>query len=84
MDIDPDSWLDEGELLEASLRERERRYIESLANQRNPERSSKPALKIQIIPEDHKMMAAKEGIHERIQAEIHQGNKEVEARAEEM
>ena len=29
-------------------------------------------------------MAAREGIHERIQAEIHQGNKEVEARAEEM
>ena len=27
-------------------------------------------------------MAAREGIHERIQAEIHQGNKEVEARAE--
>ena len=29
-------------------------------------------------------MAAREGIHERIQAEIHQGNKEVEARVEEM
>ena len=31
-----------------------------------------------------KRIAAREGIHERIQAEIHQGNKEVEARAEEM
>ena len=29
-------------------------------------------------------MAVREGIHERIQAEIHQGNKEEEARAEEM
>ena len=29
-------------------------------------------------------MPAREGIHERIQAVIHQGNKEVEARAEEM
>ena len=29
-------------------------------------------------------MATREGIQERIQAEIHQGNKEVEARAEEM
>ena len=29
-------------------------------------------------------MAVREGIHEIIQAEIHQGNKEEEARAEEM
>ena len=49
-----------------------------------PEIPSKPAQEIQIIPEDSEEMAVREGIHERIQAEIHQGNKEEEARAEEM
>ena len=50
-DIDPDRWLDKGELMElqeASLRERERIYIEPLSDQRNSEISSKPALEIQI------------------------------------
>ena len=86
-DIDPDRWLNEGELTElpeTSPKERERGYIEPLADQRNPEISSKPALEIQIIPEDPEERAAIEGIHERIQAEIHQENKEVEARVEEM
>ena len=86
-DVDPDRCLHEGELTElpeASLRGRERIYMEPLSGQRNPEISAKPALDIQITPEDPEEIAAREGIHERIQAEIHQGNKEVEARAEEM
>ena len=58
--------------------------MEPLSGQRNPEISAEPALDIQIIPEDPEEIAAREGIHERIQAEIHQENKEVEARAEEM
>ena len=84
---DPDRWLDKGELtepLEAPLRDRERRYIEPSGDQRNLEIPPEPALEIQIIPEDPKEIAMREGIHERIQAEIHQGNKEEEVRAEEM
>ena len=58
--------------------------MELLSGQRNRKISSEPALGIQIIPEDPEEIVAREGIHERIQAEIHQGNKEVEARAVEM
>ena len=58
--------------------------MELSVDQRNPEIPPEPALKIQIIPDDPKEIAVREGIHERIQAEIHQGNKEEEARAEEM
>ena len=60
------------------------RYIEWSLDQRDPEIPPEPALEIQIIPEDLEEIAVREGIHERIQAEIHQGNKEEEARAEEM
>ena len=56
--------------------------MEPLSGQRNLEISTEPALNIQIIPEDLEEIAAREGIHERIQAEIHQENKEVEASAE--
>ena len=54
----------------------ERRHIELSVDQRNPEIPPEPALEIQIIPEDPEEIAVREGIHERIQAEIHQGNKE--------
>ena len=60
------------------------RYIEWSLDQRDPKIPPEPALEIQIIPEDLEEIAVREGIHERIQAEIHQGNKEEEARAEEM
>ena len=86
-DVDLDRWLDKGkltELPEGSLRGRERIYMEPLSGQMNLEISIEPALNIQIIPEDPEEIAAREGIHKRIQAEIHQGNKEVEARVEEM
>ena len=78
-DIDPDRWLDEGELtelLEVPLGEGERRHIEPSVDQRNPEIPPETALEIQIIPEDPKKKAVREGKHERIQAEIHQEDKE--------
>ena len=50
----------------------------------SPEITSEPALEIQVIPKDPEEMAAREGIHKRIQAEIHHENKEREARAKEM
>ena len=43
-----------------------------------------PDLEIQVIPEDPKEIAVREGIHERIQAEIHHEEKEAEAVADEM
>ena len=39
-----------------------------------------PDLEIQVIPEDPKEIAVREGIHERIQAEIHHEDKEAETR----
>ena len=68
-DIDPDRWLDEGELTKlpgAPLRETERGYIEPSADQRNPEIPSQPALEIQIILEDTEETGVREGMHERI------------------
>ena len=53
-------------------------------DQRGPEIPPEPDLEIQVISEDPEDIAVKEGIHERIQAEIHHEDKEVEARAEEM
>ena len=72
------------QLPEAPVREVERGYIEPLADQRNSEIPPVPALEIQIIPEDPEEIVGREGVHERKQAEIHQGNKEEETRAEEM
>ena len=53
--LDPDRWLDKGELMElpkAPLGQVERRHIEPSVDQRNQEIPPKPALEIQIIPED--------------------------------
>ena len=53
-DIDPDRWLDKGELMkqsEAPLGKAERRYIEPSVDQRNPEIPPEPALEIQIAVE---------------------------------
>ena len=41
-------------------------------------------LEIQVIPIDPEEIAVREGIHERIQAEIHHEDKEAETVAEEM
>ena len=72
------------ELPEAPLGKEERRPIEPSVDQRNPEIPPEPALEIQIVPEDPEEKGVREGIHERIQAEIHHEDKEAEARAEEM
>ena len=73
-DIDPDRWLDKGELtelLEAPPDEGEQGSVELSVDQKNPEIPPEPALEIQIVPEDTEEIAVREGIHERIQAEIH-------------
>ena len=69
-DVDPDGWVDEGELTELPeihLRGREKVYLETVPGPRSPE-----------IPEDPEEMAVREGIHKRIQAEMHHENKEIE------
>ena len=69
-DVDPDQWLDEGEL----------RSPEPSVDWRDPEIPPEPELEIQVIPED----PVREGVHERIQAEIHHEDKDAEAMAEKM
>ena len=53
-------------------------------DQRNPDISPEPELEIQIITEDPKGIAVREGIHKRIQGKLHHEDEEVEARAREM
>ena len=43
-----------------------------------------PYLDIPIIPEEPEVIATREGIYERIQAEMHHENKEAEVMAKEM
>ena len=58
--------------------------METVPGPRSPEISAESAIDIQVIPEDPEEMAVREGIHKRIQAEMHHENKEIEARAKEM
>ena len=51
---------------------------------RSPEVSAELTIDVQVILEDPEEMAVREGIHKRIQAEMHHEDKETEARAEEM
>ena len=86
-DIDPDQWLDKGELMqlpEAPLGKVEMRSQELSVDLRDPEIPPEPELEIQVIPEDPKEIAEREGIHERIQVEIHHEDKEAKTRLEEM
>ena len=53
--------------------------METGAGPKSLERFEEPALDIQVIPEDLKETAVREGIHKRIQVEIHHENKEIEA-----
>ena len=50
----------------------------------NPEITAEPDLEIPMILDDPEEMAVREGIHERIQAEIYHENKERAAQVEEM
>ena len=77
-----DGWIDEGELmepLEVSLIKRERVYMETGPDPKSPEIVAEPALDIQVIPEDSEETIAREGIHKRIQSEIHHEDKKREA-----
>ena len=51
-------------------------------NQRSPEIPLEPDLEIQVIPEDPEEIAVREGIHERIQVEVHHEDKEAETEME--
>ena len=86
-DIDPDRWLDKGklmELLEAPLGEAEMRSREPSLDGRDLEIHPEPELEIQVIPEDPEEIAVREGVHQRIQAEIHHEDMEAKAAAEEI
>ena len=72
------------ELPEAPLGEAGRRSQELFVHWRDLEIPSEPELEIQDIPEDPEEIAVREEVQERIQAEIHHEDKEVEATAEEM
>ena len=70
-DIDPDGWVDKGELTELPeipLRGRERVYMETVPGPRSPEIPAEPIIDVQVILEDPEEMAVREGIHESIQA----------------
>ena len=86
-DVDPDGWVDDGELTELQeipLRGRERLYVETVPGPRSPVIPAESTIDVQVIPEDPEEMAVREGINERIQAEMHHENKETAARAKEM
>ena len=72
------------ELPETPLEEVDMRYQELSVNRKGPEIPPEPYLEIQVIPEDPEEISVREGIHERIQAEIHHEDKEVETAVKEM
>ena len=72
-DIDPDRWLEEGELTqltEEPLSKAQKRSRQLSVDWRDPEISQEPELEIQVIPEDPEQIAVREGVHKRIQVEI--------------
>ena len=72
--IDPDGWVDKGELTEfpeIPLRGRERVYMEKVPGPRSPKIPAESIIDVQVIPEDPKEMAVRKEIHKRIQAEMH-------------
>ena len=79
-DVDPDGWVEEGELTELpeiSVGERERVFMETRPDPLNPEITVEPDLEVPMILLDNpEEMAVREGIHERIQANIYHENKE--------
>ena len=72
-DVDPDPWLDKGELtelLEIPIEEAEVRGRVQSEDLGGPELYPESYLDIPIPPEDPEVIAEREGIHKRIQAEI--------------
>ena len=72
------------ELLEILRAEAEERVGNEAEAPEIPEADTGPYLEIPIIPEEPEAIAVREGIHERIQAEIQHEEKEAEVMAEEM
>ena len=84
-DIDPDRWLDEGELTKLpEIPIQEVGVREQPEDQRRQELHPEPDLDIPILPEDPESIAEREGIHQRIQSEIQHEDKEAEAAEEVM
>ena len=71
-------------LPEAPLGEAERRFQKPSLDGRDLEIHPEPELEIQVIPEDPEEIAVREGVHQRIQAEIHHEDMEAKAAAEEI
>ena len=66
--VDPDGWVDKGELTELPeipLRGRERVYTETEPGPRSPEIPAESTIDVQFISEDPEEIAVREGIHER-------------------
>ena len=77
-DLDPDGWWDEGELTELPEVPWEETEVGAREQPEDPGRHElrpEPDLEIPVIPEDPEEIAVREGIHERIQAEIHHEDK---------
>ena len=86
-DLDPDQWLEEGELTE--LPEVHRREAEEMLGSKAEvpvisEVDNGPYLELPIIPKEPENIAVREGIHERLQAEIRHEDNEAEVMAEGM
>ena len=78
-DLDPDQWLDEGELTELPEVPGEGTEVGARGQSEDQGRHElhlEPDLEIPVIPENPEEMAVREGIHERIQAEIYHEDKE--------
>ena len=69
---------------EKSVREAEERVGNKAEDPEIPEAETGPYLEVPLIPEDPEVVKAREGIHERIQAEIQHEDKEAEVLVEEM
>ena len=83
-DVDPDGWVEEGELPETPVRERDRVFLEASMDAVNLKVMVEPGLEVPMILDDPEEMAVREGIHEIIQTEINHEDREREVQAEEM
>ena len=72
------------ELPEISVGERERVFMETRPDPVNPETTAEPDLEVPMILDNPEEMGVREGIHERIQAEICHQKKEIAAQDEDM
>ena len=73
-DVDPDGWVEEGELTELPeipVGERDRLFMETRPDAVNLKVTVELDLEVPMILDNPEKMAVREGIHERIQAEIY-------------